>query len=161
VLPFEYHQSLIFFLVVAKKSGVSAQCHQVIATILFYLQSFCLKEELFHFDGLGFFHSVSLLSIAVSRYELRPLDEMLVLCSDGVIENRYFRGVSANVVEKARESVLVYGFEAAAEELCNIAIENSCDDNVTAVLVRFCEVKPFPAPPRRFKIGATDAFKKL
>ena len=87
------------------------------------------------------------------------MDEMLVLCSDGVIENKFFRSESAIVVEKARDLVTLYGFENAPEELCSIAVDNSCDDNVTAVLVRFCDVKPKPAPARRPMFGG--AFKKL
>jgi serine/threonine protein phosphatase PrpC len=99
------------------------------------------------FSASGFF--VSLMSLAVSRYELKPLDEMLVLCSDGVIENNFFCGVTANVVEAARDFVTAYGFEEAPGWLCDKAVEHSCDDNVTAVFVRFCEIKP--KPRRSFK----------
>ena len=91
--------------------------------------------------------------MAVSRYELKPLDEMLLLCSDGVLENRSFGGVTEKVIQKARESVTVWGFEKAAEELCSVAEDSGCDDNVTAVLVRFCEIKPKAAPPRRTYIA--------
>jgi serine/threonine protein phosphatase PrpC len=87
--------------------------------------------------------------MAVSRYELKPLDEMLLLCSDGVFESSAFGGVTEKVIEKARECVTMYGFETTPEELCSAAVESSCDDNVTAVLVRFCEIKPKAAPPRR------------
>lgn len=103
---------------------------------------------------------ILLMFISVSRYELKPLDEMLVLCSDGVIENDSFKsGGTTKVVEAARECVLMYGFDSAPESLCDIAVDAHCDDNVTAVFVRFCEVKPKPAPPRLSRIGG--AFKKL
>jgi serine/threonine protein phosphatase PrpC len=106
------------------------------------------------------FFEIRLTSIPVSRYELKPLDEMLVLCSDGVIENDSFKsGGTTKVVEAARECVTMYGFDSAPECLCDIAVETNSDDNVTAVFVRFCEVKPKPAPPRSSRIGG--AFKKL
>ncbi len=93
----------------------------------------------------------------VSRYELKPLDEMLVLCSDGVIDKMI--GGTTQVVETARDYVITYGFDKAAEELCETAVELFCDDNVTAVLVRFCEIKPKPVPRKPSHIGG--AFKKL
>ena len=97
--------------------------------------------------------------MAVSRYELKPLDEMLVLCSDGVTDNSFFNGTTATVVEKARDLVALYGFETAPEELCCIAVDRACDDNVTAVFVRFCEVKPKQAAARRpMALGA--AFRR-
>ena len=96
---------------------------------------------------------VSLTLVAVSRYELKPMDEMLVLCSDGVFE-KPFGGVTEKVIAQARTFVTTYGFEQAPEWLCEKAVEDSCDDNVTAVFVRFCEIKPIPQPARR-------PFKKL
>jgi serine/threonine protein phosphatase PrpC len=98
--------------------------------------------------------------MAVSRYELKPLDEMLLLCSDGVLFNKAFDGVTDKVVQSAREFVTTYGFETAPEELCDIAVQKQCDDNVTAVFVRFCEVKPIAAPPRRPTFGKAS-FTKL
>jgi serine/threonine protein phosphatase PrpC len=110
-------------------------------------------------SSYGFF-DLLLTFVPVSRYELRPLDEMLVLCSDGVIENDSFKsGGTTKIVEAARECVITYGFDSAPEYLCDSAVEANCDDNVTAVFVRFCEVKPKPAPPRSSRIGG--AFKKL
>ena len=152
-------------IVVAKKSEALAQFLQVCAKIMGLSHNCALILRLFFCISVKIRHCcilliASLLSIAVSRYELKPLDEMLVLCSDGVIENKFFRSESAIVVEKARDLVTLYGFEAAPEELCSIAVDHSCDDNVTAVLVRFCEVKPKQAPARRpMMLGG--AFKKL
>ena len=109
----------------------------------------CLPVSNFCFTAFDLI--VSLTPVAVSRYELKPMDEMLVLCSDGVFD-KPFGGVTEKVIVQARTYVTMYGFEQAPEWLCDKAVEDSCDDNVTAVFVRFCEIKP---------IAARRPFKKL
>ena len=170
VFAFGYSVAFVADLCIAaaKRKEALAQCLQVCAQILGPCND-CSLGKFFgfvtfrlHVSNFALLHLIiaSLLSMAVSRYELKPLDEMLVLCSDGVTDNTFFNGTTATVVEKARDLVTVYGFEVAPEELCSIAVDHTCDDNVTAVLVRFCEVKPKQAPARR-PMTLGGAFKKL